>query len=92
MKKDVIEIIDSEIEYARSWDTLTRTERPLKDSEKPIEFWLLHIRRYLNLADEGCSGTDKTAALVNIRKIAALCAQCMEFNQTPKRINGEKGK
>lgn len=85
MDKKVIEIIDSEIEYAKKWDTLPRGERPIKDSEKPVEFWLLHMELYLRKAQEGCSGTDKIKALENIRKLAGLCVRCMEFNETPKR-------
>lgn len=84
-RKQVYEIIEGEVKFAEHWDTLPRTERPLKDSEKPVEFWLTHIRRYLGYADEGCRGTDKTVALENVRKIAALCVRCMENNDTPRR-------
>jgi len=90
MNKDVSDIIDSEVEFARKWDALPISERPLKDSEKPVEFWLMHIRRYLRSAEEDCYGTDKTPALENIRKIAALCVRCMENNNTPKRVLKEK--
>ena len=84
-RKRVYELIDGEVEFAKSWDTLPRNERPLKDSEKPVEFWLNHIGRYLRYADEGCKGTDKTTALENVRKIAALCVRCMENNETLPR-------
>jgi hypothetical protein len=85
MDTNVLEVINSELEYARGWDDTSREQRPLKDSEKPVEFWVLHIHRYLRLAEDGCRGTDKTEALENIRKIAALCVRCMENNPTPKR-------
>lgn len=85
MNENVMKVIDSEVEFAKRWDDVPRSERPLKDSEKPVEFWLNHIGRYLRYADEGCKGTDKTEALVNIRKIAALCVRCMENNATPSR-------
>jgi len=86
MEDRIIRIIDSEIEYAKSlWEILPREERPLRDAEKPVEFWLMHIRRYLRQAEEGCYGTDKTPALEAIRKIVALCIRCMENNETPER-------
>ena len=60
MDKKVLEVIDSEIEYAKRWDKLPSFERPQKDSDKSVEFWLLHIERYLHKAQESCYGTDKT--------------------------------
>ena len=87
MDKKVIKIIDSEVDFSKNlWDTLPRSERPLKDREKPVEFWVMHIHRYLKKAEDGCEGTDKTVALENIRKIAALCVRCIENNDTPSRI------
>ena len=86
MNKDIIEIIDSEVEYAKNlWETKPRDERPLKDAEKSVEFWILHIHRYIDQAVIGTYGTDKTPALEAIRKIAALAVRCMENNETPKR-------
>lgn len=83
---EVREVINSEVEYAvELWDTLPRSERPLKDSEKPVEFWVMHMGRYLRQAEDGCYGLDKTPALEAIRKIAALCVRCMTYNKTPKR-------
>ncbi len=88
MDKKVIDIIDSEVGYAQDiWEWLPKSERPLRDAEKPVEFWLMHIRRYLRQAEEGCYGTDKTPALEAIRKIAALSVRCMENNPTLKRIS-----
>ncbi len=86
MNKNVLEIIDSEVDFAKNlWEPLLRQERPLSDAEKPVEFWIMHIRRYLRQAEDGCYGTDKTKALEGIRKIAALAVRCMENNPTPKR-------
>lgn len=86
MNRYVEEAIDSEVEYAVGlWESLPKSERPLGDAEKPVEFWLMHIRRYLRQAEEGCYGTDKTDALVAIRKIAALCVRCMEHQGAPYR-------
>jgi len=86
MEKKTMYIIDSELNYAEAlWERLSRTERPLKDAEKPVEFWLMHIRRYLRQAEEGCYGTNKTPALEAVRKIAALSVRCMENNETPPR-------
>ncbi len=86
MNKRVMEIIDSELEYAKNlWETKSREERPLKDADKSVEFWILHIDRYVHLAVKGCYGTDKTPALESIRKIAALSVRCMENNETPFR-------
>ena len=86
MNKDVMQIIDSEIDFAKNlWEPLSKLERPLKDAEKPVEFWVMHIGRYLRQAEDRCYGTDKTKALEAIRKIAALSVRCMENNPTPKR-------
>ena len=86
MNKDVMEIIDGEVEYAKAlWETKPKEERPLKDAGKSVEFWILHIHRYLKIAEKGCYGTDKTDALVAIRKVAALAVRCMENNETPRR-------
>lgn len=89
MNKVVMETIDSEVEFAKElWETLPKTERPLGDAQKPVEFWVMHIRRYLRSAEDACYSTDKIHALENIRKIAALCVRCMENNPTPPRRNG----
>ena len=87
MDKKVLEVIDSEVDFAKGWDELSRDERPLKDSEKPVEFWIMHIQNYLDKARKSCYGVDKTDALENIRKAAGLCVQYMEHNPTPKRSN-----
>ena len=86
MKSSVLHIIDSEVNYAKAmWEHLPRTKRPLKDDEKPVEFWLMHMRRYLRQAEEGCYDTNKTDALEAIRKLVALGVRCMENNETPAR-------
>ena len=86
MNKNVIEIIDSELEFAKGlWETLPKDERPLQDAEKPVEFWIMHMNRYLRQAEDGCYGTDKTPALEAIRKLVALGVRCMEYNTTPRR-------
>jgi hypothetical protein len=87
MDKNVLTAIDSEVEYAKSlWERLPRSERPLKDEDKPVEFWIMHMRRYLRQAEEGCYGTDKREALEAIRKLAALAVRCMENQGAPHRI------
>ena len=86
MNQQVIEVINSEVDYAISlWEELSLSERPLRDKDKPVEFWIMHIGRYLRQAEEGCYSTDKTYALESIRKIAALAVRCMTYNETPKR-------
>ena len=83
---EVFEIVNSEVEYAQNlWDKLPRDERPLRDAEKPIEFWVMFIHKYTHDAMNLCYSTDKTRALEAIRKIAALCVRCMENNETPPR-------
>ena len=83
---DVFDIIAGEVLYAQElWDSKPRAVRPLHDAEKPVEFWLMHMRRYIRQAEEACYGTDKTDALDAIRKVAALCVRCMMHNRTPPR-------
>ena len=87
MNKKVIEVIDSELKFAKGlWEVLPLEERPLRDNEKPVEFWIMHMERYLRQAQDGCYGTDKTPALEAIRKLVALGVRCMENNETPKRV------
>ena len=87
MNKKVLDIIDSEVDFGKFlWESLPKEERPLGDANKPVEFWILHIERYIRQAQDGCYGTDKTPALEAIRKIAALAVRCMEHNETPKRV------
>jgi hypothetical protein len=81
----VLEVLESEVRYARGWDAKTGAERPEKDADKSVEFWVLHLERYVQQARDGCKGVDKTPALEAIRKIAALCYRCMENKWTPKR-------
>jgi len=85
MNKKVMDLIDGEIEYAKQWDSISLEERPQKDADKSVEFWILHMQRYLRQAQDGCAGVDKTPALESIRKLAGLCVRCMEFHETPAR-------
>lgn len=84
-RSEVYDFIDSEIDYAAKWDKLPRSERPLRDAEKPVEFWLVMMDNYLSAAKQACYDTDKTEALDAIRKIAALCVRCMMHNEPPPR-------
>ena len=86
---EVFDLIWGEVEYSKQlWDTLPRDVRPLKDVEKPVEFWVMHMRRYLRQAEDGCYDLDKTEGLEAIRKIAALCVRCMMYNETSIRREG----
>ena len=79
MNEKAMNIIDSEIEYATGkWESMD--SRPMKDADKPVEFWLTFIRVYLRKAEDACYGTDKTVAMDNVRKIAGLCVRCIEHN------------
>jgi len=85
-RSEVYNIVEEEVLYAKSkWDYLPRSERPLKDEEKSVEFWIAHMQNYLNYAREACYGVDKTTALKDIRILAALAIRCMEANGVPGR-------
>ena len=84
-RDEVYNLISEEIDYAGMWDELPRTERPLRDDEKPVEFWLTMVRIYQRRAEDACYSPDKTEALDNIRKIAALLVRCMMNHPTPAR-------
>ena len=46
MNQQVIEVINSEVDYAISlWEELSLSERPLRDKDKPVEFWIMHIMK-----------------------------------------------
>lgn len=82
-----VNLIWEEIQYAKAkWESIPRKERPLKDAEKPVEFWLAHIRNYLHGAERSCYRVDKTDAMLNIRIIAALCVRAMMYHNTPPRM------
>ena len=89
MNEKAMDIIDSEIEYAEMWDAVPRENRPLKDSEKPVEFWLTFIRRYLRKAEDACYGYDKTDAMDSVRIIAALCVRCIMHSEYARKREKE---
>jgi hypothetical protein len=82
---EVYGLIEGELEYAEKWDEMSREERPEKDSEKSVEFWLVHIHRYFLRAYDACGGTDKAEAMSNVRKLAALAVKAMQYHETPHR-------
>lgn len=86
MNAHVIEVIDSELDYAIAmWEFLPPEERPKSDKDKSVEFWILHMERYVQQARDGCYDTDKMPALEAVRKIATLAVRCMTYHETPKR-------
>jgi len=59
--------------------------RPEKDTEHSLADWLIFIDRHLFNAKYDIYMYSYGHAKEEIRKIAALCVACMEYNDTAKR-------
>jgi hypothetical protein len=83
-REEVYKLINTEVDYAEKRGK--GNENYADDSKKQIETWILYMEEYLHLARKDClKSLDKTYALENIRKIAALAVACMQHNETPSR-------
>ncbi len=90
-RKEVFEAIDSERIYQEKWDK-EREENPnlgsYNDRDKPVETWILWMEEYINKARHSATANfDKSTALENVCKIAALATACMEYHGVVKRLN-----
>lgn len=80
-RKDVYKLIDGEREYQAS-----KGERSIEsDAEHSVADWVVYLEYQIQQAKRQVYMLDKNAALVHIRKVAALAVACMENNETPPR-------
>lgn len=81
---EVFEIVANEVKYAvDKWED--DLDRPVKDADKSVEFWIAHMENYLDSARRNCYGTDKTEALSELRKMAGLAVRCFQNLGVPER-------
>ena len=84
-RADVYRLIDGERDYQdRKWLPDGRPDG-VKDSEKAVATWLIYQEFLLRRAKDRIYHLDRVGAMVEIRKLAATCVACMEFNYTPPR-------
>ena len=86
-RNEVYEIIDEESEYAKKWD-IERSNYPesVKDSEKPLEVWLLWMEEYLAAARKAATSSyDKSQALDELRCVLSLGINAATYHGLPRR-------
>ena len=84
----VFELIKEEVGYAQYWDKnrLIDERAGTFDKDKDVETWLAWMLVDIQKAlQHAYTSTDKTKALVQVRKIAGLAVSCMMHNETPAR-------
>ena len=81
-REDVYKLIDGERDYQ---DLRWVDGCHISDAETPVANWVLYIREHLGRASDQIYWLDESAALEDIRKIAALAVACMEYNDTKAR-------
>lgn len=90
-REEVFEAIDSERVYQEKWDNERENNTKLysyNDHDKPVETWILWMEEYLNRARQSATSSfDKSTALENVCKVAALATACMEYHGVVKRYN-----
>jgi len=78
---DIYTEIELEVQEAiAKWESMPRSQRPMKDAEKPIGLWVEHIRRYLVKAGEALYYRDRRIFYTTLIKLAGLCVRCIEVN------------
>lgn len=81
-REEVYKLIEDERVYQ---DSKWPEGRPESDAETPVSSWIIYMKHHLDLAEAAIYHLDKSLALENIRKLAALGVACMEYNDTPAR-------
>lgn len=87
MERDqVFAQIGREVDYAiDKWEHLPRDVRSQRDAGKQVEFWIMHVHRYVHEAMTAAYDTDKTKALDALRKAAGLMVRCFTYHGCPWR-------
>ena len=80
---EVYNLIDQEREYQGVARPGTGQGKP--DNELSVADWICFIRHHLAKADNQVYYLDPSAAMAEIRKVAALAVAAMEHNDTPQR-------
>jgi hypothetical protein len=85
LRRDVFVLINDEREYQDHMHQHLFRDDPCFDENHSVADWIIYIEKLLNDAKQEIYNLDEVEALSHIRKIAALCVACMEYNKTPKR-------
>ena len=85
-RKDVYLLIDGERQYQQNRHEQKNATHPHRDEDHSVADWIVYIRSHVQNAEMWIYDLEKDLALGEIRKIAALCVACMEFNDTLPRI------
>lgn len=83
-RPEVYKLIDEERDYqTEKWGN--------HDEGHGVPAWLCFLQHYVNCAiAEATTLGDATAALSQVRKIAALAVSCIEVHGAPSRVEEEK--
>lgn len=87
-REQVFQAINTERAYQDKWDNARKEQgiNSYMDKDKPVETWILWMEEYMHEARTRATAQfDKTSALSNIRKVAALAVACMEYHGAPER-------
>jgi hypothetical protein len=80
-RTEVYKLIDGERDYQDNKWNHTKEQ----DKAHSVADWLLFIEYHLNEANHDIYMLNRNGALEEVRKIAALCVACMEYNETRGR-------
>lgn len=79
--------IYKEIDNERDYQDSKWKNQDVSDLEKSISEWIIYIEKHLEKAKSDIYQLDKTDALSEIRKVAALSVACLEIHGCPHRTN-----
>ncbi len=83
-RKRVYQLIDGEREYQ---EDLPQHADKQKQQNTSIAAWILYMQKLLGEAGNKIYYMDEQGALEFIRKCTAVGVACMEYNDTPARVN-----
>lgn len=81
----VYNLIEQERDYQNLRHNKTISKHPHRDEDHSVADWLIYIENHLNQAKQSVYNLDLEDAKEQVRKIAALCVACMEYNETKPR-------
>lgn len=83
-RKEVFNLIDEERQYQ---DDLPHHQDKEQQRKTPVAAWVIYMKKLLREAEDRIYFMDEQTALEYIRKCTAVGVACMEYNDTPARIN-----
>jgi len=83
-REEVYRLIDGERKYQ---EDLPQHQNKKQQRNTSVAAWIIYMEKQLKEAKEKIYFMDEKAALEFIRKCVAVGVACMEYNETPPRIN-----